>query len=76
MPLFGPIDPARTTFKIMSTKAECTLVKADGRSWPMLEYDEGSRGLANLTFGVNGRVGSVGSKTPIVAPDRVHTPNP
>lgn len=60
-PLHGPIDPAQSTFKIMSTKTEVTLLKADGRSWPSLEYSPGEA-QSVLTFGASGRVGSVGSK--------------
>ena len=40
MPLFGPIDQAKSTFKIMGTKLELTLVKADGAGWPTLRSDE------------------------------------
>ena len=40
VPLFGPIDTAASTSKIMGTKLEVTLVKADGSSWPVLRSDE------------------------------------
>jgi len=40
VPLFGPIDPAASTSKIMGTKLEATFVKADGSSWPVLRSDE------------------------------------
>jgi hypothetical protein len=40
VPLFGPIDPVASTFKIMGTKLEVTFVKADGGSWPVLRSDE------------------------------------
>lgn len=40
VPLFGQIDPATSKFKIMGTKLEVTLVKADGASWPTLRSDE------------------------------------
>ena len=40
LPLFGQIDTARSTYKIMGTKLEMTLVKADRRSWPTLRSDE------------------------------------
>ncbi|MCJ1484544.1 Integrin beta-1-binding protein 2 [Schaereria dolodes] len=40
MPLFGPVDPEKSTWKIMGTKMELTLVKADGGSWPVLRADE------------------------------------
>jgi hypothetical protein len=34
--LYGPIDPAASTFKILGTKCEVTLAKADARSWPTI----------------------------------------
>ncbi len=40
IPLFGLIDPAASTFKILGTKLEVTLAKADGASWPVLRSDE------------------------------------
>ncbi|KAE9376958.1 Phosphoenolpyruvate/pyruvate domain-containing protein [Stipitochalara longipes BDJ] len=40
VPLFGPIDPEASAFKIMGTKLEVTFVKADGSSWPVLRSDE------------------------------------
>jgi len=40
VPLFGPIDTESSKFKIMGTKLEVTLVKADGASWPTLRSDE------------------------------------
>lgn len=40
VPLFGPIDPAKTTFKIMGTKLEVTLAKAEVSSWPVLRADD------------------------------------
>lgn len=40
VPLFGTIDAAKSTFKILGTKLEVTLVKADGSSWPVLRSDD------------------------------------
>ena len=40
MKLFGPIDPAKSSFKIMGTKLELTLAKADGAGWPVLREDD------------------------------------
>ncbi|KAL8920010.1 MAG: hypothetical protein Q9172_004704 [Xanthocarpia lactea] len=40
MPLFGPIDTAKSTSKIMGTKLELTLVKLDTASWSALRSDE------------------------------------
>ena len=36
MQLFGPIKPEESSFKIMGTKLELTLAKADGTGWPVL----------------------------------------
>ncbi|KAI9734117.1 MAG: hypothetical protein M1818_006680 [Claussenomyces sp. TS43310] len=38
--LFAPIDTEQSSFKIMGTKLELVLVKADGSSWPVLRADE------------------------------------
>lgn len=40
VPLFGPIDTTKSSFKILGTKLEVTLVKADGSSWPVLRSDD------------------------------------
>lgn len=40
MPLFGSIDPEKSAFKIMGTKLELTLAKADGLGWPVLRADD------------------------------------
>ena len=40
LPLCGHIDTTQSTYKIMGTKLELTLVKADGLSWPTLRSDE------------------------------------
>lgn len=40
MPLYAAIDPEKTTFKILGTKLELTLAKADGASWPVLRSDD------------------------------------
>ena len=55
LPLFGQIDTARSTFNIMGTKLEMTLVKADGRSWPTLRSDE-QRTSEIIQVGGAGRV--------------------
>ncbi|KAA8893721.1 HSP20-like chaperone [Sphaerosporella brunnea] len=39
-PLYGPIDPEKSTFKVMGTKVEMNLKKADTTSWPTLRSDE------------------------------------
>ncbi len=40
IPLYAPIDTKASQFKIMGTKLEFTLVKADGSSWPVLRSDQ------------------------------------
>ena len=44
IPLYGPIDTEKSTFKILGTKLELTLVKADGQGWPVLRADERTTG--------------------------------
>lgn len=39
-PLFASIKPEECKFRILGTKLEMTLVKADGTSWPVLRSDE------------------------------------
>jgi len=38
--LFAPIDAERSSFRVLGTKLELTLVKADGTSWPVLRNDD------------------------------------
>ncbi|PSR92405.1 HSP20-like chaperone [Coniella lustricola] len=40
VPLFGKIDTAKTTHKILGTKLEVTLVKNEVSSWPVLRADD------------------------------------
>ena len=40
LPLFGRVDTTKSKAKIMGTKLELTLSKADGLSWPTLRSDE------------------------------------
>lgn len=40
LPLFSDIDTAKSTYKILGTKMELTLVKLDAMSWPTLRSDE------------------------------------
>lgn len=40
MTTFGAIEPERCGFKIMGTKLELTLAKADGSGWPVLRADD------------------------------------
>ncbi|KAK4449527.1 cysteine and histidine-rich domain-containing protein [Podospora aff. communis PSN243] len=55
VPLFGPIDVAKSSFKILGSKLEVTLVKADGISWPVLRSDDRLTGEI-LQVGRAGRV--------------------
>ena len=54
LPLFGQINPEKSTFKIMGTKLELTLVKGDGLGWPVLRSDE-NRGSNIIQVGKAGR---------------------
>lgn len=38
--LFAAIDPEKSTFKVMGTKLELILAKADNTSWPVLRSDD------------------------------------
>lgn len=38
--LFAPIDAEESTFRVLGTKLELNLVKADGTSWPVLRSDD------------------------------------
>ncbi|KJZ76600.1 hypothetical protein HIM_03936 [Hirsutella minnesotensis 3608] len=40
VPLFGPIDVEKSSHKVLGTKLELTLIKADSTSWPVLRSDE------------------------------------
>jgi hypothetical protein len=40
IPLYGVIDTEKSTFKILGTKLEVSLYKADGASWPVLRSDD------------------------------------
>ncbi|POR38674.1 Cysteine and histidine-rich domain-containing protein [Tolypocladium paradoxum] len=44
VPLFGPIDAEKSSYKVLGTKLELTLVKADGAAWPVLRGDEALTG--------------------------------
>ncbi|KAF4306776.1 hypothetical protein GTA08_BOTSDO04944 [Botryosphaeria dothidea] len=55
MTLFAPIDPAASSFKIMGTKLELELHKADGSSWPVLRADDPRTGEI-IQIGRAGRV--------------------
>ncbi|KZS99128.1 CS-domain-containing protein [Sistotremastrum niveocremeum HHB9708] len=60
--LFGPINPAASSWQFFGTKVEVVLAKKDGRSWNVLEKTTKDLGAYNLTFGVGGRTGTVGAK--------------
>ncbi|GAA5978842.1 hypothetical protein JCM11641_003582 [Rhodosporidiobolus odoratus] len=64
-PLFGPITPSSSSYKILGTKCEITLSKADARSWPSvtaLDPALSQNFVAQLTFGATGGRGTVGGK--------------
>lgn len=53
-PLYGPIDTEKSSFKILGSKLELSLVKADGASWPVLRSDDALTGEI-LQIGKAGR---------------------
>lgn len=75
--LYGPVDIEKSSYRVLGTKVEINLQKADGRSWPTLEapigdtMPEGKYGAPQITFGVQGRTGTVGAKQMIYAGDVV-----
>ena len=40
VPLYAAIDPEKSTFKILGTKLEVVLAKAEVSSWPVLRSDD------------------------------------
>jgi len=66
IPLFGPIIPEQSSFKVLGTKVELSLQKKDNRSWTVLEQTDRDLGGISLTFGVTGRTGTVGGKEVIL----------
>jgi hypothetical protein len=65
--LFQPIDAERSTYRVMGTKIEITLQKANGISWAALEPTENVTSWT--TFGTTGGVGTVGAKQMVLATD-------
>lgn len=72
--LYGPVDVNKSSYQILNTKVEVKLSKLDGRSWNMLEKAANSNGSLNLTFGVGGRIGTVGGKEMVLGTE--HQPCP
>ncbi|KAK9325210.1 HSP20-like chaperone [Lipomyces orientalis] len=58
--LYGPIVPDKSKYKVMGTKVEITLTKANGLSWAGLRAGESGAGM--IRFGVSGRTGTIGGK--------------
>ncbi|KAF2274529.1 chord-domain-containing protein [Westerdykella ornata] len=54
-PLYASIKPEQSKYRILGTKIEFTLVKADGTSWPVLRSDEKPTG-ERIQVGQAGRV--------------------
>ncbi|WVQ79109.1 hypothetical protein IAT38_001203 [Cryptococcus sp. DSM 104549] len=72
--LYGPIDPATSTFRILGTKVDIVLQKPSPASWPLLELPPAGSELPPgyaLTFGVSGRTGTVGGKEIVLAPEEL-----
>lgn len=55
VPLFGSIKPDESKFRILGTKLEMTLIKADGASWAVLRSDDKPTGEM-IQVGRAGRV--------------------
>ena len=55
VPLFAQIDPEKSQFKIMGTKLELNLAKADASSWGALRSDEKGTGV-RIQLGRAGRM--------------------
>ena len=53
--LFASIDPEKSHFRVLGTKLELTLTKADRTSWPVLRSDE-KWGGERIQVGNAGRV--------------------
>lgn len=67
--LYGPIDPATSTFKVLGTKCEITLAKADARSWPTvtaLDPSLSKNFVAQLAFSAGGGRGTCGAKEAVL----------
>ncbi|GAA5996355.1 cysteine and histidine-rich domain-containing protein [Rhodotorula paludigena] len=68
-PLYGPIDPAASSYKVLGTKCEIELAKADARSWPSittLDPDLASKFQMQLAFSAGGGRGTVGAKDAVL----------
>lgn len=48
--LFGPIDPATSSFTILGSKCEILLAKADARSWPSVAKLSSGAFVPQLAF--------------------------
>jgi hypothetical protein len=55
VPLYSMIDPEKSSFKILGTKLEVSLVKADATPWPVLRSSDPATGQI-LQVGQAGRL--------------------
>ncbi|WRT65703.1 uncharacterized protein IL334_002649 [Kwoniella shivajii] len=72
--LYGPINPETSSFRILSTKVDIVLQKPSAISWPLLELPPSGTELPPgyaLTFGVQGRTGTVGGKEIVLSPEEL-----
>ncbi|KIR69599.1 hypothetical protein I312_101731 [Cryptococcus bacillisporus CA1280] len=72
--LYGPIDPELSSYRILGTKVEITLIKPKPASWPVLELPPAGTELPPgyaLTFGVSGRTGTIGGKEIVLAAEEL-----
>ena len=44
IPLYGSIDPEKSSYRVLGTKLEFVLAKSDGASWPVFRGDEALTG--------------------------------
>ncbi|KAI5811660.1 HSP20-like chaperone [Peziza echinospora] len=48
IPLYGPIDPEKSTYMVLTTKVEFKLKKADATAWPTLRSDEATKDIIQI----------------------------
>jgi len=53
--LFAPIDPEKSQYRVLNTKLDLTLVKADATNWPVLRSDDRWTGQ-RIQIGQAGRI--------------------
>ncbi|KAL8293080.1 hypothetical protein RQP46_000774 [Phenoliferia psychrophenolica] len=67
--LYGPINPETSTYKILGTKCEIVLGKADARSWPSvtsLDPELAKNFQSSMVFSAGGGRGTTGAKEAVL----------